>query len=179
MDMKKNIILIIIIALFVGGIFGYLITKNKGQDELVGSNNISMDNMHDMDHSMMMMVSSEKEFLQEMIPHHQEAVDTAKEVLERGSSTEGVRTLVKNIILAQEKEIAEMKQWYQNWYDETYTPTGNYQNMMRELDGLSGKEIDTVFLEDMIIHHMGAIMMAESVQQFIEHQEIKDLTNAL
>jgi len=51
--------------------------------------------------------------------------------------------------------------------------------MMRELAGLSGAELDQRFLEDMVMHHMGAIMMARSVQPHIEHQEIEVLSQAI
>jgi uncharacterized protein (DUF305 family) len=51
--------------------------------------------------------------------------------------------------------------------------------MMRDLSNLSGAEIDRTFLEDMIMHHMGAIMMARSVQPYVEHQEMEDLTKAV
>ena len=74
-----------------------------------------MGGMMGMDHSAMM-VSSEREFLTGMIPHHQEAVDTAIEVVERGGSTPEIKALAENIIIAQELEIAEMKQWHLDWY---------------------------------------------------------------
>jgi uncharacterized protein (DUF305 family) len=131
-----------------------------------------------MDHSAMM-VSSEREFLTGMIPHHQEAVDTAKEVVERGGSTPEIKALAENIIIAQELEIAEMKQWHLDWYGEEYVADDSYQPMMRELAGLSGAELDQRFLEDMIMHHMGAIMMARSVQPYIEHEEVTALTKAI
>jgi uncharacterized protein (DUF305 family) len=131
-----------------------------------------------MDHSAMM-VSSEREFLTGMIPHHQEAVDTAKEVIERGGSTPEIKTLAENIIIAQELEIAQMKQWYLDWYGEEYVADDSYQPMMRELAGLSGAELDKRFLEDMVMHHMGAIMMAQSVRPYIEHQEIEVLSQAI
>lgn len=132
-----------------------------------------------MDHSMMM-VSSEREFLTGMIPHHQEAVDTAKEVIVRGGSTPEIKKLAEDIIVAQEKEIAMMKTWYQDWYGEAYVANpSDYTPMMRDLSKLSGAVLDKVFLEDMIMHHMGAIMMAESVQPYIENQEITDLTKAI
>ena len=137
-----------------------------------------MGDMMGMDHSAMM-VSSEREFLTGMIPHHQEAVDTAKEVIERGGSTPEIKALAENIIIAQELEIAEMKQWYLAWYGEEYVAEGSYQPMMRELAGLFGAELDQRFLEDMIMHHMGAIMMARSVQPHIEHQEIEVLSKAI
>jgi uncharacterized protein (DUF305 family) len=142
------------------------------------SNN-DMGMMGGMDHSMMM-VKSEREFLEGMIPHHQEAVDTAKEVLARGGSTPEMRKLVEDIITAQEKEIAMMKEWYQAWYGEAYVADpADYKPMMRDLSTLSGAALDKVFLEDMIMHHMGAIMMAQSVQPYIENQEITDLTKAI
>ena len=135
--------------------------------------------MGGMDHSMMM-VKSEREFLTGMIPHHQEAVDTAKEVIARGGSTPEIKKLAQDIVVAQEKEIAMMKTWYQSWYGEAYVanPT-NYKPMMRDLSKLNGAALDKVFLEDMIMHHMGAIMMAQSVQPYIENKEITDLTKAI
>jgi uncharacterized protein (DUF305 family) len=142
-------------------------------------NDGGMGMMGGMDHSMMM-VKSEREFLEGMIPHHQEAVDTAKEVLARGGSTPEIKKLAEDIIVAQEKEIAMMKGWYQAWYGEAYVADpADYKPMMRDLSTLSGAALDKVFLEDMIMHHMGAIMMAQSVQPYIENQEITDLTKAI
>lgn len=142
-------------------------------------NDTDMGMMGSMDHGMMM-VQSEQEFLEGMIPHHQEAVDTAKAVLERGGSTPEIKKLAQDIVTAQEKEITLMKAWYQNWYNKPYKENaGDYQAMMRDLGSLSGAALDRVFLEDMIMHHMGAIMMAQSVRPYIEHKEITDLTQAI
>ncbi len=127
----------------------------------------------------MMMVATEKDFLTEMIPHHEEAVVTAKEVLARGATTPEIKTLVEGIVTAQEKEIADMKTWYEAWYGTPYTPSGKYQPMMRDPTKLSGAELDKVFLEDMIMHHMGAIMMAHSVQGVTEHTEVETLSKAI
>jgi len=205
--MKQNTIVIAVIAVLIGGVGGYLIGSGSdnhheletmsaervgGQEERSGvagehrmadgtmmSDTMPMGNMAGMDHSMMM-VSSEREFITGMIPHHQEAVDTATEVIERGGSTPEIKALAENIVIAQEKEIAEMKQWYQDWYDVAYEEKKeDYQPMMRELAGLSGAELDKRFLEDMVMHHMGAIMMARSVQPYIEHEEITALTKAI
>ncbi len=186
----KNIVLIASIALLIGGMGGYLIADKdddgmKGMDHSMmqhddtDSDRMPMGNMGGMDHSAMM-VASEQDFLIGMIPHHQEAVDTAREVVERGGSTPEIQALAENIILAQETEISDMKAWYQAWYGEAYaSEAGDYQPMMRELSGLSGAEIDKRFLEDMVMHHRGAIMMAQSVQEYIEHQEIADLSEAI
>ncbi len=141
--------------------------------------NSGMGMMGGMDHGAMM-VKSEREFLEGMIPHHQEAVDTAKEVIARGGSTPEIKQLAEDIILAQEKEIAMMKGLYQRWYAAAYVAdSSNYEPMMRDLSKLRGADLDKVFLEDMIMHHMGAIMMARSVQPYIEHTEITDLSKAI
>lgn len=200
--MNNQTILVAIIALLIGGIGGYTIADkdksygNRGYDEemsdnipmgmhrmpdgsLMGNDGaMPMDNMGGMDHSAMM-VSSEREFVAGMIPHHQEAVDTATEVLARGGSTEEIRTLASEIIAAQETEIAMLKEWHLAWYGEEYIETGTYQPMMSDLSQLSGAELDKRFLEDMIPHHMGAIMMAQSVRPHIEHQEVSDMADAI
>lgn len=143
------------------------------------ANDSGMRMMGGMDHSAMM-VKGEREFLEGMIPHHQEAVDTAKEVVARGGSTPEIKKLAEDIIVAQEKEIAMMKGWYQSWYGEAYVADPQaYKPMMRDLSRLSGASLDKVFLEDMVMHHEGAIMMAQSVQPYIENKEITDLTKAI
>ncbi len=131
-----------------------------------------------MDHSNML-VTSERAFIEGMIPHHQEAIDTSREVLERGGTTAEIRVLAENIITTQELEVAEMKEWYEEWYGEEYQNTGEYVPMMRDLSQLSGAELDRVFLEDMIVHHMGAVMMAENIRPHIENDEMNQLTTVI
>lgn len=189
--MNKKLVPIIIVTSIVGIIIGYVISNGKDNSNQsiekvlpVGMHQMSDGSMmhnsdNGMGHMMAMMVTSEKSFIEEMIPHHQEAVDTAKEVIERGATTPELKKLVENIVIAQEKEIAEMKKWYESWYGEPYGDQGGYIPMMRELANLSGISLDSVFLEDMIMHHMGAIMMAQSVQPYIEHDEIAALTQAI
>ena len=123
-----------------------------------------------------MMVSSEREFIELMIPHHEEAIATAKEGSARGATTEAIRQLYENIIASQTTEVALMREWYEEQYGEPYEETGEYQPMMRDLTQLSGQELDRIFLSDMIMHHMGAIMMARSVQPHLEHEVLAELS---
>jgi len=187
--MKQNTILIAVVALFIGGIGGYMIADKddygmRGMEHSMmqsddrDGDQMPMGNMMGMDHSAMM-VSSEREFVAGMIPHHQEAVDTANEVLARGGSTPEIRTLAEEIVAAQETEIAMLKEWHLAWYGEAYVEGNTYQPMMRDLSQLAGADLDKRFLEDMIPHHMGAIMMAQSVRPYIEHQEITDMADAI
>ena len=189
--MKKQTIIFIILTIILCVVFGYAVW-DSGDGAHMDHTPIGTHRMPDgsltedspteiatMDHSSMM-VKSEREFLEGMIPHHQEAIDTAKEVLARGGSTPEIKKLAEDIVVAQEKEIALMKDWYQSWYGETYVADPEaYEPMMRDLSKLSGASLDKVFLEDMVMHHMGAVMMAESVQPYIEHQEMTNLTKAI
>lgn len=56
----------------------------------------------------------DKAFIEMMISHHEGAVDMAKLSDTRAKHDE-VKQLSKEIIVAQEKEITEMKQWQKDW----------------------------------------------------------------
>ena len=176
---RKYIVILIIILLGTGIFIGNTLTNKirVNHDMHQMSDGSVMKNSDHAHH--MMTVSSQKDFLEQMIPHNQEAIDTAKEVLARGGTTPEIKNLAENIIIAQEKEVAQMKQWYFDWYNEVYTGTNSYKPMMRDLSQLSGTELDKVFLEDMVVHHMGAIQMAQSVKPYIEKDEIRNLVQAI
>jgi uncharacterized protein (DUF305 family) len=55
---------------------------------------------------------ADHDFVAHMIPHHQGAVEMAKVELKYGKDAK-LRKLAKDIIAAQDKEIAFMKQWQQ------------------------------------------------------------------
>ena len=63
-----------------------------------------------------------------------------------------------------------------DWFGEE-VPQGNYMVMMRELEELSGKELDIIFITDMIGHHEGALDMGNQALEFSERQEIITLSN--
>lgn len=53
-------------------------------------------------------------FISEMIAHHQGAIDMAKLSAQNAKHNE-IKQLSNDIISAQEKEIAQMKQWQKDW----------------------------------------------------------------
>ncbi len=57
----------------------------------------------------------DKAFIEMMVPHHEGAVKMAQVQLDSGSDEE-LKALSLQIIEAQDREIAEMNQWLQEWY---------------------------------------------------------------
>ncbi len=51
--------------------------------------------------------------------------------------------------------------------------------MMNGLAGKTGDAFDKAFIDGMIEHHEGAVVMAEEALKNAKHQEIKDMANAI
>lgn len=66
--------------------------------------------------------SFDREFIDQMIPHHQGAIRMARVQLEQGESPE-LRTISEQIVAAQEQEIEQMNAWRKAWYGRT-SPAG-------------------------------------------------------
>lgn len=52
-------------------------------------------------------------------------------------------------------------------------------SMTSSLQGKSGDEFDKTFLSEMIVHHEGAVEMAEAALKNAQHEEIKQMANAI
>ncbi|MGL5831125.1 MAG: DUF305 domain-containing protein [Candidatus Altimarinota bacterium] len=131
------------------------------------------------DHSMMnheMMVANDQQFIEMMIPHHQEAIDSSRIILAKTENAE-LKDFVQKVIDAQTKEIADMRGWYEQWFGMEYADGGMYMPMMPELEKLEGEAADRAYMTGMIGHHQGAIMMAEQLQKFTEREELKKLAD--
>jgi uncharacterized protein (DUF305 family) len=64
----------------------------------------------------------DRAFIDVMVPHHQSAVEMAKLALERAEHDE-LRRLASDIIAAQEREIAQMREWRREWFGSDKTPS--------------------------------------------------------
>lgn len=97
-------------------------------------------------------VSSEESFLIDMIPHHQEAIDTSRR-LNMITQDVALKELTDNVAKVQEKEVAMMQGWIREWYPNS-TYWSDYTPMMRDTSALSAiATIEKMWLEDMIAHH--------------------------
>lgn len=127
----------------------------------------------------MVTIKSEREFILHMIPHHEEAVSSAGELLSGEVNLRPVRELAESIVLGQSAEIEMMKGWYRNWYGADYQTDDSYSPMMRSLGGLSPAEREKQFLEDMIMHHEMAVDTANQVLRLGINSETKQLAEAI
>ncbi len=170
--------LVIILILIIIGIGGWFLQKKDHNDAL----NQGMVKMSQDMHSLVghdqhaMTVKDDKTFIEEMIPHHEEAVTSSQQVLQNAQTPE-VKELAQNIITAQEKEITQMKMWYKEWFSTEYKNDGIYKPMMKSLAGKSTEEAEQSYLNDMIIHHQAAVSMAKAIQPITKRTELKTLSN--
>ncbi len=129
--------------------------------------------------TMMHNVDSEFDFIVEMIPHHQEAVDTATATLQRTQRPE-LQAFAQGIVTAQTSEIQSMTAWLAEWYPGK-DATANYQPMMAPVHGLSADRADRSFLEGMIMHHKMAVLMANDLlkKNLSQRPQVLDLAQAI
>jgi uncharacterized protein (DUF305 family) len=59
----------------------------------------------------------DRAFIEQMIPHHQMGVMMAS-IAQTNTQHPELRVLQQTMIIEQSKEIAEMQQWYRQWYQQ-------------------------------------------------------------
>ena len=93
----NNKILYAIIGAVVGSLATWLVMSNTTKDQ------VNMETMTD------------QQFIEHMIPHHEDAVVMSQLLLKNADHPE-LQQLAKNIIKSQTQEITQMKNWYKKWY---------------------------------------------------------------
>lgn len=131
-------------------------------------------------------------FLQSMVPHHESAVAMANVAKERATVPE-MKQLATDIVGAQEREIAQMKQIHQRLFGSDLKPDERAHDKL----GLSASEagmnhgaestnklrianpFDSAFIDEMTPHHEGAIRMATAVLKTTKDDEIRQLAQGI
>jgi uncharacterized protein (DUF305 family) len=138
-----------------------------------------------------MMGNIDRTFIEQMIPHHEDAITMANLAQDKAQHEE-IKTLSVNIKKGQSSEIEQMKSWYKDWYGED-VPQNNKVMGMHGMSssssthmGMMGDDTDTetledasnfdkAFIEEMIPHHQMAVMMANMLLQSTNRPEMKQL----
>lgn len=114
-------------------------------------------------------------FTMMMIPHHEQAIEMVEMLLAKDGVDSRVVALGERIKAAQAPEIALMESWLKAWGLPSQAGMGGMEGMdhggngmmsdtdMQTLERATGAEASTIFLEQMIEHHEGAIDMAQPV----------------
>lgn len=133
-------------------------------------------------------VPFDRAFIDAMIPHHESAVAMAEVALQRGLDSPELRQLAEDIVIAQQAEINQMREWRTAWYG-----TGSDPSALETL-GLNPKEagmdhdvaelrrasdVDATFASMMIPHHEGAIRMAKLAEEQARHPEVRGLAQRI
>jgi uncharacterized protein (DUF305 family) len=111
-------------------------------------------------------------FTQNMIPHHQQAIEMA-ELVDGHTDRPELQELADGIVTSQRQEITQMQGWLRGWgkpempseghggHGDTEMPGTMSEADMRRLMEATGTEFDLAFVE-MMAAHQGAIDMANA-----------------
>ena len=114
---------------------------------------------------------NESMFAEMMIPHHQQAVDMSDLALKKSTNPK-ILDLAQRIKSAQSSEIIQMQSWLGGEEANSMMTDHSGHSMggmltkeeFSKLESSSGVIFDTLFLEGMIVHHEGAIDMAQMIK---------------
>lgn len=157
----------------------------------VNSHHSGMMNMMGMGQTSQMMDNIDRHFIEQMIPHHADAIAMGHLALENAEHQE-IKDLGQNIIGTQSAEIDQMKRWYQEWFNtsvpDIFSGTshgmdsgmmhGGMMNNESDIESLrTAKPFDKAFIEEMITHHQMAVMMAQMLKPSTTRPEMKQLAD--
>jgi len=132
-------------------------------------------------------VPFDRAFIDAMVPHHQAAIEMAREAKQAGLTRPELIKIADDIIATQQAEIDQMLEWRQQWFG---SKSREPEAAAREVLGLSAAEagmehsaadlataddVDQAFAGMMIGHHVGAIRMAKLAKDKADHDEVKQL----
>jgi uncharacterized protein (DUF305 family) len=167
--MNNKTALIVLGTLIIGIALGYVLApKMPGHMGMMGMRDRGMQQNID------------AHFIEQMIPHHEGAIEMAEVALERSTRPE-VKKLAEDIITAQTSEITQMQQWYRDWYGKAPAESMGHggmhmQGMEGDLDALrTAPDFDREFTRQMIVHHESAVMMAQMLESGTTRPEMKKL----
>lgn len=127
------------------------------------------------------------QFLDTMSAHHQMAIEMAQ-LVEKRSSHDELKQMSKKMIESNEKDIAQIKEWKQQWYADkgdalNMKMPGMMESMkgmsMEKLEAANGETFDSMFIDSMSRHHQGAIRMAQTAASKAQRKEVKDLAKKI
>lgn len=171
--MRKAVMPLVAVGLVIVGLTGIVVTKAHLQLIAPGA--------------IMPTSGMDAMFIEQMIPHHDNAIEMAELALIRAEHPE-IRQLASDIKRTQTAENAQMRTWYQEWFGTAVPDVGDPSLMMggmmgsgtTNMDDLETAEpFDKAFIEAMIPHHQLAIMMSQMAGGATGRSEMRELTSSI
>lgn len=174
--MQKKSIAVVGITLVAVGLVGIVLTllfmgPNTGFTPPVGMMGGNMDAM----------------FIEQMIPHHDDAIAMAELALVRAEHPE-IEQLAEDIKRNQTAENVQMREWYSDWFASDVPDSGGESGFMGSMmgDGMvdledleNAEPFDKMFIEQMIPHHQMALMMSQMAGGASDRPEMRDFTDSI
>jgi uncharacterized protein (DUF305 family) len=151
-------------------------SSSKYMNNIIGEDNSMMGMDHGGNSMMGDSVKDDQSFLQNMIPHHEEAVTSSKLIVYSTKDPE-LKLFAQGVIDAQTKEINQMKSWYKEWFGKDYVSNGDYVNSMDIMNRKTLQGLDRVYVSGMIMHHREAVNMADRILEITKRPELSKLAN--
>lgn len=131
----------------------------------------------------------DRAFIDAMVPHHESALEMARSAKAAGLTEPALAQVADDILATQQAEIDQMREWRGEWFGSSdVDPEGaaalgmsaEQMGMAHDAgDLLNSGDVDSDFATMMIDHHQGAIEMAELALERAEHDELKELAEAI
>ena len=138
--------------------------------------------------------SPEVGFARDMMMHHAQAVDMATLLRDRTEDME-MRQIALDIMLTQQAQIGQMQGWLTVWQypiastdpammwmdmaDIDSMPGMATPEQLNQLRNLQGIEADGLFLQLMIAHHRGGVLMGEAALERVASLEVRALAQSI
>lgn len=186
--MNNNQLTYGLIGLLIGGVAVWFLMATTGFGRMPAMMGMPFSSQNRMGSSAMMDVH----FIEQMIPHHEDAITMAKLAVTKAQHPE-IKQLAEAIIDSQGKEIEQMKSWYKEWYGKEVpadTPgtghgivgtRGMHMGMMGNETDITRLEqaadFDRAFIEEMIPHHQMAVMMGTMLKTGTQRPAMRQLAD--
>jgi len=125
-------------------------------------------------------------FSQMMKPHHEQAVEMADMILAKDGISTEVTDLATQIKDAQGPEISQLEEWITAWGadDSMSGMDHSMDGMMSDedmsaLESATGVEAEKLFLEQMTMHHEGAVEMAQTEVDEGQNADAIEMANTI
>jgi len=121
--------------------------------------------------------ASDADYIDDLVPHHQQAIDMADVEIAKGTRAE-VRDMAQQMKATQQQEVAKMQGIRARVAGSDRVapmrdPHG--EDDLASLQAATGAQVDTLFLENMVPHHAGAVSLSHRALENLADPELRNM----